>query len=605
MRRLEEWLAAVEVNVIGKWIFYGVLIGIVGGLGAWIFMLILDFSKTLFTLHGLNRLAPMTAHWPEGFFVLFNSPWWWIIPFIPVAGGLISGFLVYAFAPEAEGHGTDSVINSFHNNRGLIRARVPVIKVLASAAIIGSGGSAGREGPIAQIGAGFGSLLGRRLGVSVQDRRLMVLAGSAAGISAIFQAPLGAALFMTEVLYRNHELETEALIPAVISSLTAYSVYTRLAGQEQLFTIPPALSFQHPIELAAYAILGGACVLAGIAYVKFFYGLRDWFKALRIPNWIKPAVGGLALGALVLVLPQVWGGGYDIIQMAMEHKLAAGLLLALVAGKIVATSLTISSGGSGGVFAPSLFIGAMLGGGIGSLLPILFPGALFPNPTAMAVVGMGGFFAGVAKVPLASIIMVSEMTGGYGLLVPMMLVSTISVLFTRRYSLYEKQALSTLDSPAHIGDFKVDLMSGLSVADTPALTRKPQTVRTVTPLSELFELSKAGKQSVFPVVDGRECIGGLVYFEDLRNVLFEGDLELNLVIAADVLRKKFPYLLAGENLHSGIMKFSQYNIEELPILEEENGRLLGLLTKHDVIYTYNQKLAALAAAPKISRGGFL
>jgi len=596
-----------ELNIIGKWIFIGILIGIVGGLGAWIFMLLLNLSRTIFTTGILHNLVPPTAQLPGHYFDLFRSKWWWIIPLIPFLGGLLSGLLVYFWAPEAEGHGTDGVINSFHSGRGLIRARVPVIKTIASAAIIGSGGSAGREGPIAQIGAGFGSVLGRILKVSVKDRRLMVVAGAAAGISAIFQAPLGGAIFMTEVLYRNHELETEALIPGVISSLAAYSLYTRLVGREQLFVIP-SLRFERVEELIIYTILGLLCALVGVFYVKMFYGMRDhFFKPMKIPGWLKPALGGLLLGILSIILPQVWGGGYDVMQQAMAHQLTAGLMLLLVFGKIFATSFSISSGGSGGVFAPSLFIGAMLGGCVGTTIAGWWPVNFVPDPTALVVVGMGGFFAGIAKVPIASVIMVSEMTGGYGLLVPMMLVSTITVLFTRNHTLYEKQALSTIDSPAHKGDFITDLLDGLSTRDTKALRVKPITVRAVTPLSEMLKKISGNDQNLVPVVDQENIVSGIIYFRDLRDVLFEGELDLNLVIAADVAKTQFPYITPDENLHDAITKFAQYDMNELPVLDREKRKLMGVLTKHDVIYTYNQKLETLKAneAGMISRGGFL
>ncbi|MBN1596076.1 chloride channel protein [candidate division FCPU426 bacterium] len=596
-----------ELNLIGKWIFIGMLIGLAGGLGAWFFMLLLDASKALFTGGLLHRLVPESSVLSGYWKTFFHAKYWWCVPLIPMIGGLISGVLVYLWAPEAEGHGTDGVIHSFHRGRGLIRGRVPLIKTIASAAIIGSGGSAGREGPIAQIGAGFGSLAGRYLKVSVKDRRLMVLAGAAAGISAIFQAPLGGAIFTTEVLYRNHELETEALIPNIISSLTAYSLYTRLVGREQLFSIPP-LRFERAEELVLYTFLGLLCALAGVFYIRIFYGLREkLFKPLALPQWLKPALGGLLLGLLAVLLPQIWGGGYEVMQMAMEHKLTATLMVLLVFGKIFATSFTISSGGSGGVFAPSLFIGAMLGGCVGTTFAAWLPAQYVPDPTALVVVGMGGFFAGIAKVPIASIIMVSEMTGGYGLLVPMMLVSAITVLFTRNHSIYEKQALSTIDSPAHKGDFIADLLDGLTVTDTRALKAKPLSVRAVTSLSHMLKKIRGYEQNMLPVVDQEERVLGMIYFRDLRDVLFEGELDLNLVIAADVAKIQFPFVTPAENLHAVITKFAQYDMNELPVLESGSKKLLGVLSKHEVIYTYNQRLESFRAQEHdaVKRGGFL
>ncbi len=599
----------VQISAISKWLFFGILIGLVAGLGAWVFMLLLKGFQHIFAEKMLYHMAPATAHMTGEVFTLLGVKWWWLIPLIPAVGGLISGLLVFIWAPEAEGHGTDGVIASFHHGRGMIRSRVPLIKTLASAALIGSGGSAGREGPIAQIGAGFGSFLGRVMNVTVKDRRLMVLAGAAAGISAIFQAPLGGAIFITEVLYRNHELETEALIPAIIASLTAYSVYTRLVGRELLFSIPPALRFEKAEELIAYLLLGLVCSVVGIFYVKVFYGMRDhFFKRIKMPLVLKPALGGFLLGLLLLVLPHVWGGGYDVMQLAMAQKMGAVLMLLLVVGKILATSFSISSGGSGGVFAPSLFIGAMLGGGIGALFHQWLPASFMPDPTAMVVVGMGGFFAGIAKVPIASIIMVSEMTGGYGLLVPMMLVSTITVLFTRHYSLYEKQVAHTIDSPAHKGDFITDLLAGLTVADTQALLAQPVTLKATDPLSSIFRVFSERKQNFVPVVDQENMVQGIVYFDDLRDILFENELDLKLIIAADVAKTEFPYITPQENLHNVITKFALHKINELPVLMEEHGQLKGMLTEQEVILTYNKKLEAMKATEielMASRGGFI
>ncbi|MEW6516159.1 MAG: chloride channel protein [candidate division FCPU426 bacterium] len=604
---LNQLWSSGEFHLIGRWIFFGFLIGLVGGFGAWLFRLLLELSQNLFTEAWLHRLAPSTASLPGTIHILWGRPWWWLIPLIPALGGLISGVLVFWIAPEAEGHGTDAVIDSFHRGRGLIRARVPLVKTLASAAVIGSGGSAGREGPIAQIGAGFGSLLGRWLKVSIQDRRLMVLAGAAAGISAIFQAPLGAALFVTEVLYRNHELETEALIPAIIASLTSFSLYIRLVGQEQLFVIPQ-LHFHAAEELVVYAGLGLACALMGSVYVRCFYGLRDrFFKPLPLPAWLKPALGGLLLGLLVLFLPQVWGGGYNVMQQAMSRSLTAHLMLLLVVGKILATSFTISSGGSGGVFAPSLFIGAMLGGGLGASLQGWLPPSWMPDPTALVVVGMGGFFAGVAKVPIASIILVAEMTGGYGLLIPMMLVSAIAVLFNHRVSLYERQAASTIDSPAHQGDFIADLLEGLTIADTKALRTKPVTVLFNTPLAEILDKFSGKEQHLLPMVTKQNVVKGVIAFEDLRELLLEGEWAPKLILAVDIAKFPFPFVTPEQNLHQAITEFARFDSEELPVLDAQDHRLLGMLTKREVFFTYEQKLETHKARGKQAgrRGRFV
>jgi CIC family chloride channel protein len=276
---------------------------------------------------------------------------WFLI--VPALGGLASGILVYGLAPEAEGHGTDAMIEAFHQKGGHIRKRVPVVKIIASALTIGSGGSAGKEGPIAQIGSGFGAFLSSTLKLKPRDQRILVLAGAAGGIGAIFQAPLGAALFAPEVLYREEEFEYEGILPCIISSIIAHSLYSEVFGRRALF-FPGTVDFKLTSELVPYALFG--------------------VVPLRINQMLKPALGGLMLGVISFLSPAILDGGYGWIQMAMEGKILWWVMLLLAFLKILATSCTISSGGSGGVFGPSVFIGAMLGGAFGFLGHKLAPG---------------------------------------------------------------------------------------------------------------------------------------------------------------------------------------------------------------------------------------
>ena len=281
----------------------------------------------------------------------------WLLLVVPAIGGLLSGLLVFSLAPEAEGHGTDAMIDAFHRKRGIIRKRVPFIKTIASALTIGSGGSAGREGPIAQVGSGFGSAPAGWLKSSDRERRLLVLAGAGAGIGAVFRAPLGGALFVVEVLYREMEFESAALVPAFVASIVSYSIYCGVSGKwGAIFRVPDA-TFTHPLELPLYLVLGLVCALMGILYVKVFYGVRDRvFRRIPLPRHVKPALGGLAVGVIGYFLPQVLGMGYGWVQLAIDGNLALGLIVTIAFVKILATGLTISSGGSGGVFAPSMVI---------------------------------------------------------------------------------------------------------------------------------------------------------------------------------------------------------------------------------------------------------
>jgi CIC family chloride channel protein len=375
-----------RIKRIGRGTLIGILIGVVSGLGAILFNFLLK-TGTHFFLQDLPGFALPPSMAVRLFLGIPLSRWMMI--WIPALGGLISGLLVFTFAPEAEGHGTDAMIDSFHRKKGIIRRRVPVIKTIASAITIGSGGSAGKEGPIAQIGAGFGSFLASLLRVSDRERRIMLLAGAAGGIGAIFKAPLGAALFATEVLYRKEDFEFEALIPCILSSIVAFMVFTFHDGDATIFHIPQ-FSLATPAQLPFYAVLGVLCAVVGFPYVWFFYGMRDrFFRRLSLPSQVKPAIGGLMVGLIAVFLPQVLGGGYAWIQSAIDGRLAVPLMAALIFAKIVATSCTISSGGSGGVFAPSLFIGSMLGGAFGTACHRFFP-HIVAEPSAFVLVGMGG-----------------------------------------------------------------------------------------------------------------------------------------------------------------------------------------------------------------------
>jgi chloride channel protein, CIC family len=372
----------------------------------------------------------------------------WLIPVATTLGGLISGILVYSLAPEAEGHGTDTAVKAFHRAAGFIRTRVPPLKMVASAITIGSGGAAGREGPTALISAGVGSMYAALTRRSDDERRLLVLIGMASGLSAIFRSPIGTAFFAIEVLYGGMEFEANALLYTMLGSVVAYTVNGLFVGYQPLFQVPPNLAIPKFSDYLWYIVLGVAAGLVATLIPLAFYGIRDVFGLLRIPSHFKPAIGGLGVGLLALAVPQVLGASYGWVQEAINGQLSAELLLVLVFAQILAFALTISSGGSGGVFGPSLYVGAMLGG---------FLAKVFHQPSAaLTVVGMAAVFGGAARVPIATLLMVTEMTGGYQLLVPAALAVMLSYYIQtalsahlKYKSLYEAQVLSRADSPAH------------------------------------------------------------------------------------------------------------------------------------------------------------
>lgn len=442
-----------------RMIALSLLLGVIGGLGALIFLKMLYMAQAWFlvAIAGMHPLrvdaATHLTQLPEG------QHWNWRIPLSTTLGGLIAGVLVYTFAPEAEGHGTDAAVKSFHQLDGYIRGRVIIVKSIASAITIGSGGSAGREGPTAQIAAGIGSVLGRLLKLSPDEKRLLVLAGMAAGLSAIFKSPLGTAIFAVEVLYSGMHFEGRSLPYTLVSAAVAYAVICLFTGWGTLFTVPTSVVFEEPWMLALYALLGLLGGVLAALLPSVFYGLRDIFRRLRIPSHFKPAIGGLLVGLIGLFLPQVLAGGYGIIQLAIQGSARAGVLLLLMFSvfKLLTLSLTVGSGGSGGVFAPSLFVGALLGAAFAALLEHL---GLADVPAAgLALIGMATVFGAAARVPVATIVMVAEMTGGYTLMAPAMVAVALGYLVQvrltrgRRYpSLYEAQLPHHQDSPVHRGE---------------------------------------------------------------------------------------------------------------------------------------------------------
>ena len=573
----------------GRWILLSALVGTVAGVGAIAFDLMFRVAQRVL-LEGIGSFAPPGSGVEGGAGHAPSQPW--LLPLSLVIGGLASGALVYLVAPEAEGHGTDAVIRAFHHLRGRIRRRVPFVKSIASAITIGSGGSAGREAPIAQIGAGFGSFLADMLRLTNSDRRILMMAGVAGGIGSIFRAPLGAALFSAEVLYSRPDFEYEVLLPGLISSITGYSIYSTYAGWGYLFTTP-RISFHEPRQLVIYALLGVLCALAGLLYPKIFYGFRDRvFRPLPVAPWLKPAIGALALGGIAVVFPQALGMGYGYVQEAIEGRHTIGFLLLFAAVKVVATSLTISSGGSGGVFGPSLVIGGALGAAFGQAAVLHLPG-LAPDPAACILVGMGGFFAGVAKVPFASVIMVMELTGSYGLLVPSLLVATVAYLFTPpRTRLYENQLPSRTESPAHLGSFAIEVLRRSRIRDhwDPAARVRLRTLKDSDSLASLVELVSESTQNIFPVLDESGTLAGELSLDDVRRALLSETPRADLTVGAMMKPVVGPLRPDDDLARAAQLLAGRLSDSVVVVSVGDRAEVLGTFTRRDLLVAYGREL---------------
>jgi CIC family chloride channel protein len=593
MKSAAKFWKQLKTHPMARLVLLSALVGVVAGFGALAFNFILDSSGELFMKRAVGYAIPSPGG--EGETRMPEAPARrWLLLVVPAVGGLLSGLLVFSIAPEAEGHGTDAMIDAFHRKRGVVRKRIPFVKTIASALTIGSGGSAGREGPIAQVGSGFGSVLATWLKSGDHERRLLLLAGAGAGIGAVFRAPLGGALFAVEVLYREVEFESAALVPTFVASIVSYSIYCALSGKWGAIFRVPEVRFDHPVELLLYLALGVVCALMGILYVKVFYGVRDQvFRKIPLPRHIKPALGGLGVGVIAYFLPQVLSMGYGWVQLAMDGQLALGLIVTIAFMKILATGLTISSGGSGGVFAPSMVIGGLTGAAVGMVFHRWMPGVV-TQPAAFALVGMAGFFAGVAKTPLSSLIMVSEMTTGYGLLAPLMLTTGVCYLLTpRKISMYEHQVNRRTDSPAHEGEFVVDILERLRVREAMAKDGKLTVFRRDTPLAEMLEGFATSKQHIFPVLEDGGLLHGIIYFDDIRVFFTERGLPSRAVVAQDLLAASDTVVALDEDLAMALRKFRMSRLEELPVVETEGSRrFVGILSRRDVISAYHDRMYA-------------
>ncbi|MFQ6040228.1 MAG: chloride channel protein [Candidatus Poribacteria bacterium] len=595
--KLSSALKALNIQSIGRWIIYSILIGIVSGLGAIIFYLALQAGLHFFLGVIAGYYPPAPGGEPPQFGEEAAKMIRWLFLLIPTVGGLISGFIIYQFAPEAEGHGTDAVIEAFHHKGGMIRARVPIIKTIASAFTLGSGGSGGREGPIAQIGAGFGSFLANVLKLSERERRIMVAAGMGSGIGAIFKSPMAGAIFAAEVLYRDEQFEHEVLVPATIASIVGYSVYASFFGWHPLFKTPN-FHFSQPLEFIPYTLLGVLCAIMGLYYIKSFYGLRDLFARIPIKNHFKPAIGGLLTGVTGFFLPQVMGLSYGQVQNALDGVTAWNILLAIAVCKVLTTSFSISSGGSGGVFGPSMVIGGAVGGAVGQIFHGFAPG-LISQPGAFVIVGMAGFFAGAANTPISTIIMVSEMTGNYNLLVPSMWVCTISFLLLRRWSIYEKQAPNRAASPAHYGEYMLDVLEELRVGDW--MNRNVISIAEDMSVDKITQYVRRTKHLHFPVLSKNGELVGLISLRDLMDIIFNNH-ETGLT-AKDIAVREPATITPEQTLREALHQMNFKHLEFLPVLSSNDSRkLAGVLTRTDLIVAYDsmaQKIKGSEIRPHV------
>jgi CIC family chloride channel protein len=601
------------------------VVGVVAGLGAVVFHAACRIVSH-YTLDALAGYQPPGPGNEPPVLSDTDTPFrWWMLLVVPTVGGLLSGVIVYTLAPEAEGHGTDAAIAAYHFGGGRIRPRVPLVKIVASALTLGTGGSGGREGPIAQIGAGCGSWLGGLLRLRPSDRRVLMAAGMGAGVAAIFRAPLAGALFAAEVLYRSTDIESEVIIPAALACITAYCTFgfaysSTGLGWKPLFALPgeliAATDFHDPRQLLPYLVLAVFMAVLAMLYTRSFYGLTHLFHRWPIKPHFKPAVGALLTGAVGLglyfllhqdkrVLP-VLSFGYGILQRSLDMTTEAPtwglalILLAVAGGKILTTGLTIGSGGSGGVFGPSMVIGGCAGGALGIAVHQLWPD-LAPHPGTFVIVGMAGFFAAAAKVPFSTLVMVGELTGNYNLLLPTLWVCAISFLLGDEQSIYSAQVESQSRSPAHQGSYVRQVLAGMRVAAYMTPLAEVPVLRPGDRVGQVIDrLAQTAFQAV-PVVDAEGRLLGVVTLEEAL-VASQSPALRDFALAADLMRGDVEPLRPEDRLDEAMEQFVESDLLALPVVAREGRKVIGVVKRADIAGTYLRQLQG-PAAPKANAPG--
>ncbi len=521
-----------------------------------------------------------------------DSPWYLIL-FIPAIGGLIVGPIIYFFAPEAKGHGVPEVMQAIFLKGGKIRPRVAVIKAFASAVSIGTGGSVGREGPIVQIGSSLGSTIGQFFKVPTKRMKTLVGCGAAAGIAAAFNAPIAGALFALEIILMDFAVAQFS--PIVIASVMATVVSRAFEGDFAAFKVP-RYELVSPQELIFYVALG---ILAGVVsylFIKILYSFEDWFdEQKKIPEYFRPVIGGLGVGLIGIFAPEVMGVGYDTINFALNGNIIWYFAFILIFIKILATAITLGSGGSGGIFAPSLFMGATLGAAFGVVVHQLFP-AITATPGAYALVAMGGLVAGTTRAPITAIIIVFELTNDYHIILPLMITTIISTIISSYFTRESIYTLKLVRRGIHLKDgSEVNVMKSIFVRDV-----YDTQFSAIHPDDKFNTVVRKVVQShgqEFPVLNNNDEIIGTISVETIKDFLFENDELQEVLIAADVYEPKYDTVSVDDNCQTALEKMRRFNWESIPVTETSDSKVvIGVLHIKDIQDAYYKAIERLDLA---------
>jgi len=558
-----------EFNEHLRLILLAVLIGFVAGLASILFKIMIRFFQSQFW-----RTSSIIS-------AVSSQPWYLTI-LIPALGALLISPLIYFGAREAKGHGVPEIMEALVFRGGRIRTKVAAIKALASSICISSGGSVGREGPIVQISSTIASSIGQLFRIKERGMRTLVAAGAAAGIGATFNAPIAGALFAVEVLLG--EFGVFSFSPIIVSSVIATLTSRFIMGDFAAFTVPK-YTLISVWEIGPYVLLGIVSGLVAILFVKSLYFLEDKFEILRLHPLIKPILGGLLIGALGLGLPQVFGVGYDSIDACLKNQVVFSLALILVFAKILSTSLTLGSGGSGGIFAPSLFLGAMTGSFIGSFFHNAFPSSI-SSPGAFSLVGMGAVVAAATHAPITAIIIIFELTNDYKIILPLMLSCIIASFMSVGM---QKESIYTMKLKRRGIIFaegrEMNILRSLSVKDF--ISQDHRLFRNTERVGKIIDQAIGGKHHSFQIVDSENNYVGCFSLNQLKNLMLEKELADSFVIAQDLAVPGIQ-LDYYDNLEQAMKIFGREDVAEITVLKDN--KFMGVVRRKDVIEAYNHEI---------------
>ena len=574
---IDKFISKFRFSTTNLLILLSIVVGLATSVGALGFIALIEYFNSIF--FGLTDQV-LTEVMGEG-----SIKFW--LPLIPLLGGLLVGPIVYNFAREAKGHGVPEVMNAVARLGGIIRPRVAAAKTIASAICIGSGGSAGREGPIVQIGSAIGSSVGQLFRMSGDRVKILVGCGAAAGIASVFNAPIAGVIFSLEIILGDFTIKTFS--PVILSSVVASVVTRSVFGDHPAFDVPE-YSLVSAWEVPLYMAMGGIMGTLGVGFTRTLDWFEDMFEQIKfLPGWGKPALGGLMLGIIALAFPQVLADGYETIRLTLYGEMAVGILLLLVVMKLLATCLTLGSGNSGGIFAPSLFMGAVAGGAFGFLVNYLFPEST-ASPGAYALVGMAGMVAATTHAPITALLIIFEMTSDYRIILPLMVTVVFAALVAGRLFTHSIYTAKLFKRGIDIrGGKDVNILRAHKVSEI--MDPDFETITSATPLAGIFQKLEQTNESYFVVVDKNQYLEGVISFQDIRAHLSQHSLDY-LVIAHDLVKPETVVVAGEDTLEKAYSLFGVKDLRMLPVVIGETGKkkVVGVVRRDTLIDYYNRQL---------------